>query len=110
VLISSALVVIFGEIIPQSIARYGLEIRSLHGLFVSLYDRIINFAFPIAEITGCYFRAHQGSCIDVLNYRSTCGYPRGRKEHGMLTQDEVVIIKKAVLELRDKNVLILVTP
>ncbi|KAL1925600.1 uncharacterized protein VTP21DRAFT_483 [Calcarisporiella thermophila] len=112
VLISTALIVIFGEIIPQAVCvRHGVSIAAAFSWFVlSLMYILYPIAYPIAILLDYFLGEERGTIYRkaelktlVSLHQSSSGEVEG------LTEDEVTIIG-AVLDLREKPVSAVMTP
>lgn len=110
VVTSTASIVIFGEIIPQSICvRYGLEVGSYCAPFVLILMYLMYpIAFPIAMLLDHILGEDHGTVYKksglktLVTLHKTMGVER-------LNQDEVTIIS-AVLDLKEKPVSSIMTP
>ncbi|GAA6017934.1 hypothetical protein JCM10207_002711, partial [Rhodosporidiobolus poonsookiae] len=110
IVLSTTLIVIFGEIIPQSIcARYGLRIGAVAAPFV-LALMYIEFpiAYPIAKLLDRLLGEEQGVTYKKAELKTFVGLHRQFGEE-TLNDDEVTIIS-SVLELNSKSVKDIMTP
>ncbi|KAG7191580.1 cell agglutination protein Mam3 [Scheffersomyces spartinae] len=110
VVASTAAIVVFGEIIPQSISvRYGLQVGSMFAPFVLILMYIMYpIAYPIAMLLDYLLGEDHGTVYKksglktLVTLHKTMGVER-------LNQDEVTIIS-AVLDLKEKPVSAIMTP
>ncbi|BAP69367.1 protein MAM3 [Kluyveromyces marxianus] len=110
VVMSTVSIVIFGEIIPQSICvRFGLQVGSLFSPFVLfLMYAMYPVAYPIALLLDWMLGEDHGTMYKksglktLVHLHRTMGMER-------LTMDEVTIIS-AVLDLKEKKVSEIMTP
>ncbi|CUM67109.1 uncharacterized protein PRCAT00004798001 [Priceomyces carsonii] len=110
VVTSTAAIVIFGEIIPQSICvRYGLQVGSMFAPFVLvLMYALYPVAYPISLLLDHILGEDHGTVYKksglktLVTLHKTMGVER-------LNQDEVTIIS-AVLDLKEKPVSHIMTP
>ncbi|KNC22869.1 hypothetical protein FF38_14040, partial [Lucilia cuprina] len=110
VLSSTAAIVVFGEIIPQSICvRYGLPLGAYFAPFVkALMYLMYPIAVPIAKILDYMLGEDHGTFYKKAGLKSLVSL---HHHIGIdrLNEDEVTIIS-AVLDLKDKPVQQIMTP
>ncbi|CAO3675260.1 unnamed protein product [Umbelopsis ramanniana] len=114
VVISTALIVIFGEVIPQSICvRHGLAIGArCSGMVLCLMYVMYPIAYPTALLLDYFLGESHGTVYKKAGLKSLVSLHRAVDENGdvdALTEDEVTIIG-AVLDLRAKPVSKIMTP
>ncbi|KAJ1514866.1 hypothetical protein HMI54_013324 [Coelomomyces lativittatus] len=112
VMISTTLIVIFGEIIPQAIcSRYGLAIGANFRWVVQFLMILFSpIAYPISKLLDYSLGKTKGYTYKRAELKALVALHEKSEAHfGPLNTDEVTIIK-AVLELRDKNVRTIMTP
>ncbi|KAK6463885.1 hypothetical protein DFJ63DRAFT_284682 [Scheffersomyces coipomensis] len=110
VVTATASIVIFGEIIPQSICvRYGLEVGSLFAPFVLILMYIMYpIAYPIALLLDHVLGEDHGTVYKKSGLKTLVTLHRSMGVE-RLNQDEVTIIS-AVLDLKAKPVSSIMTP
>eukprot|EP00835_Amoeboradix_gromovi_P005356 NODE_495_length_7749_cov_0.107974.p4 type:complete len:312 gc:universal NODE_495_length_7749_cov_0.107974:1419-2354(+) len=111
VAVSSGLIVIFGEIIPQAVcSRYGLAIGAYFAWFVNLLMYLLAFiTWPIAMLLDWLLGPHIGYNYRRQELKALVGLLHHAQSQYKLESDEVQIIQ-SVLDLRDKKVFDIMTP
>ncbi|KAI8072705.1 hypothetical protein BC940DRAFT_291388 [Gongronella butleri] len=113
VVISTALIVIFGEVIPQSICvRYGLTIGAKTADMVLVFMYIMApLAYPTALLLDYFLGESHGTVYKKAGLKTlvTMHQAVNPTDVDALTTDEVTIIS-AVLDLRSKPVSSIMTP
>ncbi|KNE54969.1 hypothetical protein, variant [Allomyces macrogynus ATCC 38327] len=112
VVISTTLIVIFGEIIPQAVcSRYGLAVGANCAWFVRALMWILSpIAYPISKLLDLILGETEGMTYKRAELKALVSLHEQSEAHfGPLTNDEVTIIQ-AVLDLRDKDVQSIMTP
>ncbi|KAF8937707.1 hypothetical protein BGZ58_002302 [Dissophora ornata] len=110
ILISTMLIVIFGEIIPQAVcARYGLAIGSYCAKPMMIFMYIMSpIAYPIAMLLDSWLGIHHGTTYRRTELKTLVSLHQV-DGIGELTDDEVTIIA-SVLDLKEKSVSQIMTP
>ncbi|KAG0248051.1 hypothetical protein BG011_000589 [Mortierella polycephala] len=110
ILISTLLIVVFGEIIPQAVcARYGLAIGSYCAKPVLVFMFIMSpIAYPIARLLDSWLGVHHGTTYRRTELKTLVSLHQV-DGIGELTDDEVTIIA-SVLDLKEKSVSSIMTP
>ncbi|OBZ91946.1 Protein MAM3 [Choanephora cucurbitarum] len=113
VVISTALIVIFGEVIPQSICvRYGLAIGAKTApMVLALMYVMYPIAYPTAKLLDYVLGESHGTIYKKAGLKSLVSLHQSVNPADVdaLTEDEVTIIG-AVLDLRSKPVSQIMTP
>ncbi|CAK5282672.1 unnamed protein product, partial [Mycena citricolor] len=109
VAISTAMIVIFGEIIPQAVSvRYGLAIGAACAPFVlGLMYVFAPIAWPIAKLLDTVLGVHETHTYKKAELRTFLQFHRSGDEP--LQEDEISILN-GVLELSTKKVERIMTP
>lgn len=110
ILSSTVAIVIFGEIIPQSLSvRYGLGISAAFAPYVlALMYALYPLAYPIALLLDTLLGQNHGTLYKRAGLKTLVGL---HKTMGVerLNEDEVTIIS-SVLDLKNKPVALVMTP
>ncbi|KAH7327190.1 hypothetical protein BKA65DRAFT_63774 [Rhexocercosporidium sp. MPI-PUGE-AT-0058] len=110
---STALIVIFGEVIPQSICvRYGLQIGSyLSPVVLGLMYIMSPLAWPTAKLLDYLLGEDHGTIYKKAGLKTLVSLHMslGKSPGERLNEDEVTIIT-AVLDLKAKSVRSIMTP
>ncbi|ORX44594.1 DUF21-domain-containing protein [Hesseltinella vesiculosa] len=113
VVLSTALIVIFGEVIPQSICvRYGLSIGAKTADMVLIFMYIMApLAYPTAMLLDYFLGESHGTVYKKAGLKTLVSLHQSVNPSDVdaLTTDEVTIIS-AVLDLRSKPVSAIMTP
>lgn len=113
VALSSTAIVIFGEIIPQSICvRYGMAIGAFMAPYVYALMLILSpIGYPVARLLDWSLGHDHGTVYKKTGLKTLVDLHRtmGVDPDNRLNQDEVTIIK-AVLDLKEKSVSDIMTP
>ncbi|TFY80544.1 hypothetical protein EWM64_g3468 [Hericium alpestre] len=109
VIISTTMIVIFGEIIPQAVSvRYGLSIGATCAPFVlALMYLFAPIAWPTAKLLDYVLGADEANTYKKAELKSFLQFHRTGEEP--LRDDEISILN-GVLELNTKNVETIMTP
>ncbi|KAG0338594.1 hypothetical protein BG004_007163 [Podila humilis] len=110
ILISTLLIVVFGEIIPQAVcARYGLAIGAFCAKPMLMFMYIMSpVAYPIAMLLDSWLGVHHGTTYRRTELKTLVSLHQV-DGIGELTDDEVTIIA-SVLDLKEKPVSMVMTP
>ncbi|WOO83829.1 Protein MAM3 [Vanrija pseudolonga] len=109
VIVSTIMIVIFGEVIPQAICvRYGLEIGGACSGFVwAMMIVFAPIAWPIAKLLDYVLGTDEGHTYKKAELKSFLQFHREGEEP--LRDDEIVILN-GVLSLNDRRVDQIMTP
>ncbi|KAG9066939.1 hypothetical protein KI688_012851 [Linnemannia hyalina] len=110
ILISTLLIVVFGEIIPQAAcARYGLAIGSYCAKPMLVFMYIMSpVSYPIAMLLDKWLGVHHGTTYRRTELKTLVSLHQV-DGMGELTDDEVTIIA-SVLDLKEKAISTVMTP
>ncbi|KAM0792041.1 hypothetical protein ACM66B_004749 [Microbotryomycetes sp. NB124-2] len=110
VLISSSLIVLFGEIVPQAIcARHGLAIGAkCVNLVKALMYIEAPITWPVAKALDCLLGRDHGTMYRKIELKTLLGLHGNEGSH-TLSDDEVRIVS-SLLDLSDKRVGSVMTP
>ncbi|KAF9388508.1 hypothetical protein BGX21_000291, partial [Mortierella sp. AD011] len=110
ILISTLLIVVFGEIIPQAVcARYGLAIGAYCAKPMLLLMYIMSpIAYPIAWLLDSWLGVHHGTTYRRTELKTLVSLHQV-DGIGELSDDEVTIIA-SVLDLKEKPISSVMTP
>ncbi|CAO3597310.1 unnamed protein product [Absidia cylindrospora] len=111
ILLSTVLIVIFGEVIPQSVCvRYGLSIGARCSKLVLVLMYVMwPLGYPIALLLDYFLGKSHGTVYKKAGLKTLVSLHQSENAIDGLTEDEVHIIG-SVLDLRDKPVLKVMTP
>ncbi|KAK3839906.1 MAG: hypothetical protein J3R72DRAFT_446959 [Linnemannia gamsii] len=110
ILISTLLIVVFGEIIPQAVcARHGLAIGSYCAKPMLVFMYIMSpVSYPIARLLDSWLGVHHGTTYRRTELKTLVSLHQV-DGIGELTDDEVTIIA-SVLDLKEKAISTVMTP
>ncbi|KAF9934307.1 hypothetical protein FBU30_002446 [Linnemannia zychae] len=110
ILISTLLIVVFGEIIPQAVcARYGLAIGAYCAKPMLVLMYITSpVSYPIAMLLDSWLGVHHGTTYRRTELKTLVSLHQVDRI-GELTDDEVTIIA-SVLDLKEKSISSVMTP
>ncbi|KAI8059127.1 hypothetical protein BC940DRAFT_248122 [Gongronella butleri] len=111
VLFSTLLIVVFGEVIPQSLCvRYGLSIGAKCANFVLVLMYLMcPLGYPTALLLDYFLGKNHGTVYKKAGLKTLVSLHRSEDTADGLTEDEVQIIG-SVLDLREKRVSQVMTP